>query len=67
MIQLYRTPELYEALKAEGFKLPKNCGDLELDLPVDGLPTLKYRQMLEPEDMLKIAKALARISEARLK
>lgn len=55
-------PLFYEALKAEGFDLPRNVGDIELEIPVDGVFALRYRQMLEPDDLKKLGCALMRVA-----
>lgn len=54
-------PHLYDALKAEGFELPRNCGDIQLEMPVAGAFVLVYRQMLEGDDLVKIGSALKRM------
>lgn len=54
-------PLLYQALKEEGFDLPRECGDVYLVMPVDGVYQLKYTVNLTPEDLIKIGRALARI------
>jgi hypothetical protein len=58
-------PTLYDALKAEGFELPKNCVDVELEMPVDGNFVLKYRVFLDPEDLVKVGQALKRMGEGQ--
>lgn len=58
---VYLPPGLYQALKDEGFNLPPECGDILMDLPVDGIVRLHYVQNLTPEDLVKFGRALARI------
>lgn len=52
---------LYHALLAEGFELPKECGDMQLTLPVDGIFQLHYTVSVTGEDLVKLGRALARI------
>ena len=56
-----RPPNLYDALKAEGFELPDECGDVQLTMPVDGIFQLHYTVNVMPEDLAKIGRALARM------
>jgi hypothetical protein len=63
MAQIMGTLNLYNALKAEGFELPKNCGDVQLEMPVDGVFVMVYRVMLDQEDLMKLGRALARMGE----
>lgn len=53
--------DLYRALLAEGFELPKNCGDIILEFPVDGVTILVYRVMMQGEDLQKLGRALVRV------
>jgi hypothetical protein len=63
MAQIVSTLPLCKALKAEGFELPKNCGDIQLEMPVDGVFVLVYRVMLDREDCIKVGQALTRIGK----
>ena len=60
---IYVPPMLYDALKAEGFQLPDECGDLKLTMPVDGIMQMHYTVNLRPEDVAKIGRALAKVGE----
>ena len=53
---------LYHALLAEGFDLPPNCGDIEMELPVDGLIRLKYVENLSGERLAQFGRALQRVA-----
>jgi hypothetical protein len=52
---------LYHALLAEGFELPKECGDMQLLMPVDGVFQLHYTVNVLGSDLAKLGRALARI------
>lgn len=56
-------PTLYNALLAEGFELPKECSDVQLLMPVDGVYQLHYTVMLHGEDLAKLGRALAKLGE----
>lgn len=56
-------PRLYEALKAEGFVLPDECGDIHLVMPVDGVFRLEYSVMLTGKSLEQLGRALARLGE----
>lgn len=58
---------LYRALLAEGFELPKNCGDVEMELPVAGAIILRYRVFLDGEDLQKVGRALERMGKGASK
>jgi hypothetical protein len=62
----YHPPELYEALKAEGWTMPEGCGDVEILLPVDGVVQMKLNVLMTAEVLMQIGGALARIAKARL-
>lgn len=64
-IPVYQTPSLYEALKAEGFVLPDECGDVALELPVDGLAQLVVRINMTDTNIGQIGRALQRIARER--
>lgn len=61
---LWGPPTLYDALKAEGFELPPECGDITLDMPVDGVAILHMRRQLTHEDLVKVGRALASVGAA---
>ena len=54
-------PDLFKALKEEGFELPRECRDVLLVMPVDGVFVLRYEVMLTGEDLAKVGRALARM------
>lgn len=54
-------PRLYDALKAEGFHLPDECGDVQMTMPVDGLFQLHYTINLTADDLERIGKAFVRL------
>jgi hypothetical protein len=54
---------LYHALLAEGFELPKECGDVSLLMPVDGVLQLHYTVNVLGDDLAKLGRALTRIGE----
>ncbi len=53
---------LYQALKAEGYELPPECGDVEMRLPVDGAIQLAYIVNLTGENLEKFGRALIRMA-----
>ncbi len=55
---------LYRALQEVGFELPKDCGDVELLLPVDGVPQLRMTVFIHGERLELLGQALARLGEA---
>ncbi len=57
--------DLYNALKDEGFELPRDCGGIKLEMPVDGLFQLCYKINLYGEELAKVGRALARLGEER--
>lgn len=65
---VYQPPDLYNALVAEGYNLPAlgDSRDITLEMPVDGIMQLVFRFAVDPEDLGKIARALARIADAHL-
>jgi hypothetical protein len=54
---------LYQALKDEGFDLPAECGDVVLEMPVNGVFRLRYEVLVMGEDLVKLGRALARVGE----
>ena len=56
--------DLYRALLAEGFELPKNCSDVEMELPVSGAIMLRYKVFLDGEDLQKVGRALERMGKS---
>jgi hypothetical protein len=58
-------PNLYQALKDEGFNLPPECGDILLEIPVDGLIRLHFVQNLTGEDLAKFGRALATLGNPK--
>lgn len=60
---LGRRLELYEALLAEGFKLPDECADVHLVMPIDGLYQLEYKVNLFGERLAQVGRALAKMGE----
>lgn len=63
MSQVLPGTSIYRALKAEGFALPENCGDVTLELPVDGVIVLHYRIMVDTETLAMIGRALERLAK----
>jgi hypothetical protein len=59
----YVGPTLFQALLAEGFTLPKNCGDVELVIPVDGVVALKYTELMSGERLALLGRALIRMGK----
>jgi len=58
-------PHLYDALKAEGFMLPDECGDVTMTMPVDGMFQLHYIVNLTADDIARIGRALVRLGTAQ--
>lgn len=63
MAHLIAAYGLYEALKAEGYELPKECCDVRLLAPVDGLYRLELIVNLTNEDVARVGRALVRVSK----
>lgn len=61
------TYHLYEALKAEGYRMPDEVSDVYLTMPIDGLYQLHYTINLQDEDLAKLGRALQKMAEASLK
>lgn len=57
------TQTLYNALKTVGFELPPECGDLRLEMPVDGLMRLHYVENLTGERLAQFGRALAMLGD----
>lgn len=64
MAHRFSPPSLYLALQAEGFELPKECSDVHMTMPVDGLYQLHYTVNLTEEDVARIGRALVRLVES---
>jgi len=62
--RFYRVPQLYDALKAEGYILPDECSDVEMTLPVDGIMQLKLIVNLTGESLQQFGRALVAIGSA---
>jgi hypothetical protein len=56
--------ELYNALRAEGFDLPDECGDVQLLMPIDGIFQLHYAINVTGENLAKLGRALTKIGES---
>lgn len=56
---------LYNALKAEGFELPEECGDVEMRMPVDGAIQLALIVNLTEERLAQFGRALVRLGTER--
>lgn len=54
---------LYRALLDEGFSLPENCGDVMLEMPVNGRIQLHCAIHVSGEDLAKLGRALARLGD----
>ena len=63
--RFYRVPQLYDALKAEGYVLPDECADVEMTLPVDGVMQLKLIVNLTGESLQQFGRALVAIGAAQ--
>ena len=50
---------LAQALIEQGL-VPKECGDIVLEMPVDGLVKLKYEVWVTNVDLLKLSRAFQR-------
>ena len=60
---LPHTQMLLDALKKEGFELPRNCGAIRLMMPVDDTFILNYDIVVDGEDLEKLGRALAAIGK----
>lgn len=63
MIRAVMAYGLYQALKDEGYELPKECADVELVMPVDGIFRLRMLVNLTNESLAQLGRALIRLSE----
>ncbi len=54
-------PGLIEAMRAEGFPIPEECGDVLLTIPVDGALQIHWVQFLTEERLAQFGRALARM------
>lgn len=57
------TFELGNALRDEGFDLPKECADVRLMIPVDGIFQLQYEVNVYGESLAQLGRALVRIAK----
>jgi hypothetical protein len=55
--------DLYNALVAEGFELPEECSDVQLEMPIDGIFRLHYSVNVTGDNLAKLGRALTRIGE----
>lgn len=55
------TINLYQALLAEGYKLPDNCRDVTLSLPAGDCIQLHYTIIVSGDDLVKVGRALVRL------
>ena len=55
--------DLLNALKEEGFELPPLCGDIILEMPVDGVVRLHYSEMLSGERLAQFSRALVKLGD----
>jgi hypothetical protein len=53
---------LGEALIAEGFPLPKECRNVRLLAPIDGVVVLRYDCFVTGDDLAVLARAFTRIA-----
>lgn len=67
MVRLLSGMTIYDALKAEGFELPPECGDVQLEIPVDGVIALRYIEFLTGDRLAMVARALGRLAEEKTK
>lgn len=54
---------LYQALKAEGYRLPDGCTDVRLHMPADEVFQLEYRVIVVKDDLEKFGRALERVGK----
>lgn len=64
--RLADTYDLYDALKAEGFQLPKETASVELLAPPGGIFQLRITTNCTPEMLQIISRALVRIADKGL-
>jgi hypothetical protein len=57
------TRALYEALKAEGFPLPENCGEVRLVMGVNAVMLLQYDVFITDENLARLGLAFLRMAE----
>jgi hypothetical protein len=62
---LPRGTDLYHALLDEGFQLPDDCGDIWLQMPVDGILRLHFTILISGDNLVKLGRALAKLGEQR--
>lgn len=60
----YSPPNLYSALKEEGFILPDEIADISIELPVDGPAQLIIRINVFGEKLAQVGRALERIGKS---
>lgn len=65
MPNLTSTWGLYEALKAEGYELPKNTSDVRLIAPIDGIVQLHLTVLVDTEELQQVGRALIRLAESQ--
>lgn len=63
MSQLIAGYGIYKALQLEGFDLPKECADVRLLMPVDGVMQLQMEVNLTNDDLEKLGRALVRMAK----
>lgn len=61
--RLMTTYALKEALEAEGFPLPADCGEVRLVLGVHKAMMLEYDVFVSGENLARLGRALLRIAE----
>lgn len=60
-VQAISTIGLYQALKNEGYELPRECRDVRLIMPTAGAFLLQFDCNVTGEDLEKIGRALAKM------
>jgi hypothetical protein len=65
MAQFITAHGLYDALKAEGFELPKECRDVRIVFAVDGATMIQYECWLTTEDHVVVGKAMMRMGQRK--
>jgi hypothetical protein len=65
MTEVYHAPDLFNALKAEGFTLPDETVDIGLQFPVDGVVRLTITVNMTPTVLQQWGRAIARLGQVK--
>ncbi len=57
------TRNIVDALKAEGFELPKNCREARLVMGINQMFVVQYDVFLDGEDLARLGRALQQIGD----